>query len=94
MHELKTWIEPFSAVWSGRKTYEIRKNDRNFQTGDTLRLREWDRHGLVYTGREISALVDYTTEGPAWDVMPGVIVMSIHVLSWRSTPDDATRSTP
>lgn len=41
-HYLKT-VEPyFSAVSSGEKTFEIRRNDRAFQKGDTLILFDWD----------------------------------------------------
>lgn len=37
-HVLKT-VEPyFSAVASGEKTFEVRRNDRAFQKGDTLLL--------------------------------------------------------
>lgn len=37
-HTLKT-IEPyFSAVLSGEKTFEVRRNDRAYQRGDTLVL--------------------------------------------------------
>lgn len=41
-HELK--IEPpyFQAVIDGRKTFEIRKNDRGYNAGDTVLLREYD----------------------------------------------------
>ena len=41
-HGLKTLPVYFDAVDSGAKTFEIRNNDRDFQTGDWLELREFD----------------------------------------------------
>ena len=41
----------------GNKLFEIRKNDRNFQVGDVLLLKEWDN--IKYTGREVGAMVRY-----------------------------------
>lgn len=38
-HELKCEAEFFDAVERGDKTFEIRRNDRNYQVGDTILLR-------------------------------------------------------
>lgn len=45
-HHLKTKPEYFQAVINGKKPFEIRNNDRNFQTGDKVILEE-------YLGKEI-----------------------------------------
>lgn len=42
VHELKTWPYYFEEVWNGTKTFEVRKNDRDFRVGDTLILQEYD----------------------------------------------------
>lgn len=60
-HELKTWPEYFQAVWDGRKGFELRKDDRGFQPGDLLMLREWSGYNTSegYSGRRIHAIVTY-----------------------------------
>jgi hypothetical protein len=35
-HELKIADKFYHAVWSGKKTFEVRKDDRNFQVGDHI----------------------------------------------------------
>ncbi len=59
VHELKTWPGPFGAVWDGRKTFEVRVNDRDFKRGDHLDLREWDPTTKEYSGRRIEAQITY-----------------------------------
>ena len=60
-HELKILPEYFDEVVSGRKTFEVRKDDRGFQIGDTLILKEWNRGR--YTGREVAVEVTYIYRG-------------------------------
>ena len=40
-HKLKTWDGFFHEVWDGKKRFELRNNDRNFQVGDTVYLQEY-----------------------------------------------------
>jgi len=58
VHELKCWPEYFEAVISGAKTFEVRKNDRDFRVGDVLLLNEYGPFS-GYTGRETRQIVNY-----------------------------------
>ena len=51
LHELKIYKKYFNAILDGRKKFEIRRNDRGFQVGDNVILREWDN--IKYSGRTI-----------------------------------------
>ncbi|NUK29499.1 DUF3850 domain-containing protein [Parageobacillus sp. VR-IP] len=61
-HLLKIWPEYFEAVRSGKKTFEIRKNDRGFQVNDLLLLQEYNPKTQEYTGRELLVEVTYITD--------------------------------
>lgn len=76
-HELKTWKIFFEEVVSGRKIFEVRKNDRDFQIGDMLILKEWDSQKQEYTGRKIARVVMYILQGGQFGIEDGFIVMSI-----------------
>lgn len=56
-HELKIAPRWFNDVQSGRKNFEIRRNDRDFNVGDYLLLKEWERG--KYTGRELTRKIQY-----------------------------------
>lgn len=47
IHELKCWPLEFRAAHSGRKRFEVRKNDRGFETGDIVILHEFVPQHLV-----------------------------------------------
>ena len=56
-HELKTLPIYFQRSWEQGKTFEVRLNDRDFQKGDKILLKEYD--GTNYTGREILGEILY-----------------------------------
>lgn len=84
-HHLKTLPEFFEALLDGRKTFEIRVNDRGFSVGDTLILQEWEpsldiRTGGKYTGRALTRAVTYITN---WAQKPSMVVMALAKLPWN-----------
>ena len=78
IHELKILPEYYEAVRCGDKRFEIRKNDRDFHTGDILRLKEWD--GEKYTGEELDALVRYILFDWTGGLQDGYCIMSIDTM--------------
>lgn len=59
IHELKVWPEFFNPARKGDKSFEYRKNDRNYNAGDILYLREWEPSTKQYTGRSLKEIVTY-----------------------------------
>lgn len=72
-HKLKVQPQYFKALWCGDKTFEIRKNDRNFEERDEVVLQEIEWAGHDYTGREIEGLITYMTD---FEQKPGYVVFS------------------
>lgn len=88
VHSLKTWPQYFSAILARFKTYEIRKNDRDFQVGDELVLKEWDPQTQRYSGREVTVTVTYMTKGGQWGIPEGICVLAIQLQEWRLGEQD------
>jgi len=66
-HRVKSHPEHFAAALSGRKTFEIRQDDRSppYQTGDVVILQEWvapdhpSGREPGYTGSSVTFLIGY-----------------------------------
>lgn len=71
MHELKTWPEYFDAINENRKTFEIRKADRDFKVGDVLMLQEYDPEKQRYTGQWLDVTITYVLEGGKFGIEEG-----------------------
>lgn len=63
VHDLKTEPLPFKSVVSGDKRVELRKNDRDFRVGDTLRLREYYSNCKKYSGRLAEVTISHIQTG-------------------------------
>ena len=87
-HRLKTWPVFYDDVECGAKTFEIRKNDRNFQVGDILILEKYDPDKKEYDGSSLEVSVDYTIHLNGLPGMPDdFIAMSISLLDESKSKD-------
>lgn len=82
-HELKVAPPYIHAISSGEKKFEVRRDDRGFQRGHVLWLREYDDKGTSsrrYTGNSEYVQVDWILTGGQFGIEPGYVVMSISVI--------------
>lgn len=74
VHELKADSDPFRAL-AGGKLVELRQDDRGYQVGDYLRLREHDRVTDQYLGPVQWAQVTHVQRG--YGLLPGYVALSL-----------------
>lgn len=83
IHDVKENIKYFDDVLYGIKEFEIRRNDRDYQVGDTLVLREYD--GNEYTGRQIARKIKYMHIGTGeYGLSDGYCVLGLHDIALQS----------
>ena len=61
-HILKITPEYFELVDSGLKTFEIRKNDRDYKSGDIVVLNEYLLDKNEYTGAKITRTIGFVCD--------------------------------
>lgn len=100
LHDLKSWPRFFRPIVDGIRTHELRRNDRDFQIGDILLLREWDPNAEEYTGASCRALVTSITSHDVpcavsdEGLRPDFCIMSVQVLSATSLNTSDLPSNP
>lgn len=77
IHELKILPEYFNEVVAGRKTFELRKNDRKFEIDDVLFLQEYD--GIEYTGNYVLAKITYMLEQYENAIADDYVILSFQI---------------
>lgn len=72
-HEIKILPQYFTDVSKGVKQFELRKDDRGYQVGDLVTLKEWN--GKEYTGNKINVGIKYILrECPEYGLMEGYCI--------------------
>jgi len=81
IHSLKILSEYFNDVKKGIKTFEVRKNDRDYKVGDILILKEWipgensiEGH---YTNKNIRKKIVYILEGGKFGLDNDYVILGI-----------------
>ena len=84
IHRLKTLPSYFAALKIGDKTFEVRRNDRDFAVGDRLVLCEYDPSDNAetfydghYSGHELTYDVTYVMHGGRFGLDGDYVVMGI-----------------
>jgi len=73
LHLLKIKDEYYKEVLKGSKSFEIRKNDRDFKTGDHIRFTDLDRNPRPGEWRITYVLKDC----PEYGLKEGYAILSI-----------------
>ena len=76
VHVLKIYPEYYDDVANGIKTFELRKNDRDYQIGDIVLLNEYDSKTERYTGRICGFEIIYIYSGSI-GLQPDYIILGI-----------------
>lgn len=87
VHTLKLHKNFYQAVKSGQKNFEVRRNDRGFQTGDVLVMRWFDPDAIneseTYKPSEfqnIEAEVTYVLYGEMHGIRENCVVMGTKLI--------------
>lgn len=75
-HYIKCEKEFYQDVEEGYKPFEVRKNDRDYQAGDDIILKEYDKDLGILTGRELKVnIIYYLDNYPG--IEPGYCILGI-----------------
>jgi hypothetical protein len=80
-HLLKTVDRYWDALAEGVKTFEVRKNDRAFQTGDKLMLERWEETAVGlqkdFKQEPLFFKITYLLQGGQFGIEPGYCVLGL-----------------
>ena len=85
VHTLKTEAACWDAVERGEKRFDVRRNDRFFQAGDTVRLRKLHENGRHYETKpgtsfgtmDLDFRIGWILQGGQFGIEPGYVVFQL-----------------
>lgn len=90
VHQLNTWPTYWSAIGRGEKTFEVRRNDRGFQTGDIIELyRTWEDRPASTRKSDTQPLrfrIGWILQGGQFGIEPGHCVFSLAPIDAAAPP--------
>lgn len=77
-HSILILQKYFEEILTGVKTFELRKNDRDYKVGDTILLNEFDGKNLTH--RLCSVQITYVLKDvPMYGLMDGYAILGIRL---------------
>ncbi len=76
-HKLKTWPQYFDDLRTGKKSFELRKNDRRFAVGDVLMLEEYDPMTKTYSGKCLLFDITYIHSNATFGLRTGFVILGL-----------------
>jgi hypothetical protein len=77
IHKLKVWPPYLNDLTSGRKTFEWRFNDRDYEIDDILIMMGWDPNEKLFIGEPWVCRITYLMKGPIFGIPNHFVIMSI-----------------
>ncbi len=81
-HKLKCWTPYYNAIVAGDKKFDVRRDDRGFQKGDTVLLEQFDPGKMRYVMSgggtrpySIEKKIKYILTGGQFGIEPGYVVL-------------------
>lgn len=84
IHKLKSWPDSFKAIKKGKKTCDLRFNDRGYEVGDIILFEEYDPNQVignimegVYTGDATIRRISYIQIGGFFGLDKSCVCLSL-----------------
>jgi hypothetical protein len=79
IHKLKVWLKYYSAIDNHTKTFELRKNDRDFKVNDYLFLQPFDNEKDMEApiGRQLAIITYVLSDASNFGLKDGYAILGI-----------------